>query len=361
MKKNSFLNIYKNKKVLVTGSTGFKGSWLTFWLYKLGAKVIGIGLKPEKNFKLYDQLKLKKKIKQYILNIENYEKLNNIIKKEKPDIIFHLAAQSIVSTSFKRPLKTIFTNVLGGSNILEAVRNNQTKALVYVTSDKCYLNNEKKKNYKERDILGGFDNYSASKASAEILFYSYFQSFFKNNKKINVGSARAGNVIGGGDWAEDRIVPDTAKSWIKNKELNIRNPLATRPWQHVLEPLGGYLTLARKLQQNPNLNGEAFNFGPNADESRTVLDLIKELSKYWNNLQYNQDFDNNKFHESNLLKLNCDKALHYLDWKSRLSFKETIEMTANWYSNYYIHKTSIIDFTKKQINFYQNKFLGHRN
>ena len=353
MKKNSFLNIYKNKKVLVTGSTGFKGSWLTFWLYKLGAKVIGIGLKPEKNFKLYDQLKLKKKIKQYILNIENYEKLNNIIKKEKPDIIFHLAAQSIVSTSFKRPLKTIFTNVLGGSNILEAVRNNQTKALVYVTSDKCYLNNEKKKNYKERDILGGFDNYSASKASAEILFYSYFQSFFKNNKKINVGSARAGNVIGGGDFKENRIIPDFFKAVTTNKNLIIRSPKSTRPWQHVLEPLSGYLKLGNLLLRKKISKEQypSWNFGPDPVNCKQV---IKIINMFYDSLSLPSKIKivkSKSIKESGLLSLDISKAKKELHWKPRLSLNESINFTSEWYQKFYLGE-NVEDFTEKQISLF---------
>ena len=353
MKKNSFLKIYKNKKVLVTGSTGFKGSWLSFWLHNIGAKVVGVGLKPEKNFILHDQLKLKKKIKQYIFNIENYKKLNSLIRKEKPDIIFHLAAQSIVSTSFKLPLKTIFTNVLGSSNVLEVVRNNQIKALVFVTSDKCYLNNEKKKNYRETDRLGGFDNYSASKASAEILFYSYFQSFFKNNKKIYVGSARAGNVIGGGDFKENRIIPDFFKAVTKNKALTLRSPKSTRPWQHVLEPLSGYLKLGDLLLRK-KINKERYpswNFGPNPVNCKQVIKII--------NMFYNSMFLKSKIKiikskslkESGLLSLNISKAKKELNWEPRLSLKESISFTTEWYQKFYLGE-DVEDFTTKQINLY---------
>lgn len=355
-------SVFKSKKIIVTGHTGFKGSWLTAWLDELGAELTGISLDPPTLPSHFNELNLKNLINDKRLDIRNLEKLKKVFLEVQPDFVFHLAAQPLVQTSYKLPVDTYSSNFIGSLNILESLRLlKKNCCAVMITSDKSYYNKEWEWGYRENDELGGLDPYSASKGATEIMIRSHVNSFFQDKSNIKICVARAGNVIGGGDWAEDRIVPDTAKSWIKNKELNIRNPLATRPWQHVLEPLGGYLTLARKLQQNPNLNGEAFNFGPNADESRTVLDLIKELSKFWNNLHYNQDFDNNKFHESNLLKLNCDKALHYLDWKSRLSFEETIEMTANWYSNYYIHKTSIIDFTKKQINFYQNKFLGHRN
>ena len=353
MKKNSFLKIYKNKKVLVTGSTGFKGSWLTFWLHKLGAKVVGVGLKPEKDFKLYDELKLKNKIKQYILNIENYEKLNAVIKKEKPDIIFHLAAQSIVSSSFKFPLKTIFTNVLGSSNVLEAVRNNQVKALVFITSDKCYLNNEKKKNYKENDRLGGFDNYSASKASAEILFHSYFQSFFKNSKKIYVGSARAGNVIGGGDFKKNRIIPDFFKAVTKNKALTLRNPKSTRPWQHVLEPLSGYLKLGDLLLRK-KINKKKYpswNFGPNPINCKQV---IKIISMFYDSMLLKPKIKiikSKTLKESGLLSLNISKAKKELHWEPRLTLQESIDFTADWYQKFYLSE-NVEDFTTKQIKLY---------
>ena len=260
---NSFLNNYKNLKVLVTGSTGFKGAWLSFWLNIIGAKVVGIGLKPEKGSIIFSALNLQNKIKQYFVDIRNFNNLNKIVKKEKPDIIFHLAAQSIVSTSFEKPLETFETNVIGSTNILETVRINKIPNLVYITSDKCYLNLDKQGSYKEDDILGGIDNYSSSKASAELVFNSYYQSYFKN-KFLTVGSARAGNVIGGGDFKKNRIVPDIINSLKKNKPIILRNPNATRPWQHVLEPLSGYLLLGSKLinkELKKNFDPN-WNFGP---------------------------------------------------------------------------------------------------
>ena len=353
MDNNSFLKTYKNLKVIVTGSTGFKGAWLSFWLNKIGAKVVGIGLKPEKNFVLYDELKLKNKISQYIFNIENYKKLNEIVKKEKPQIIFHLAAQSIVSESFINPLKTINSNVIGSANILETVKNNNINALVYVTSDKCYLNTGTKKSFKENDTLGGFDNYSSSKASAEILFHSYFHSFFKNNEKISAATARAGNVIGGGDFKNNRIVPDFFRAISKNKTMLIRNPKATRPWQHVLEPLSGYLKLG-SLLLNKKINSNIYpswNFGPHKINCKEVIEVI---GIFYNFLSINKKvkiIQNKKLVEANFLSLNIKKAQKELNWHPRLTLKECVKFTAEWYRNFY-SKTNLEYFTHSQIDYY---------
>ena len=282
-KNNSFLKSYKNLKVLVTGSTGFKGAWLCKWLCLLGSKVVGVGLKPEKESVLFKSFGLNKKIKQFYVDIKEFNKINRIVKKEKPDIIFHLAAQSIVSTSFKDPLYTFGTNVIGSANILESVRTNKISNLVYITSDKCYLNLGKKKSFSENDTLGGFDNYSSSKASAELIFFSYFKSYFNNQKKLNIASARAGNVIGGGDFKKDRIVPDLIKSLSQNKKIILRSPNATRPWQHVLEPLSGYLLLGQKLIDNKlksNLD-PSWNFGPYKKNCKKVITMVNLLSKQW--------------------------------------------------------------------------------
>ena len=310
MDNNSFLKTYKNLKVIVTGSTGFKGAWLSFWLNKIGAKVVGIGLKPEKNFVLYDELKLKNKISQYIFNIENYKKLNEIVKKEKPQIIFHLAAQSIVSESFINPLKTINSNVIGSANLLESIRINKVKNLVYITSDKCYLNREISGSYNETDLLGGYDNYSSSKACAELIFTSYSKSFF-NKKKLQYATARAGNVIGGGDFKKDRIVPDTIKSLMHNKNLIIRSPNSTRPWQHVLEPLSGYLNLGDKLLNSKlSLNIlPSWNFGPNTKNCKTVLEIVKRIYLKWGTDTKKIVIKrSNSFKEAKLLVLDINKS-----------------------------------------------------
>ncbi len=348
---NKFLKSYKNLNVVVTGTSGFKGAWLAYWLSNLGAKVTGISLKPEKNSILFKSLRLKNKINQYYLDITNFYKLNEIIKKTKPDIIFHLAAQSIVSTSYEKPLQTFHTNILGSANVLETYRVNRIPYLVYITSDKCYLNLNTKKNYKENDILGGLDNYSSSKASAELIFSSYFNSYFKNKKHLSVASARAGNVIGGGDMKINRIVPDIIKSLQKNKNINLRNPKATRPWQHVLEPLSGYLLLGHKLLSK-ELNFDSipsWNFGPKPVNCKSVGHITKFVVKNWGKTNLKIKIDkSSKFHESKLLSLNIQKAKKELQWEPRLNLEETIKFTVDWYKYYFNHK-SVEEITDYQI------------
>jgi CDP-glucose 4,6-dehydratase len=349
---------YKNLKVLVTGSTGFKGAWLCFWLKLLGAKIIGIGLKPEKGSIIFKKLKLEKKIKQYYFNILDYKKLNNIVKREKPKIIFHLAAQSIVSLSFKDPLKTISYNVMGSANVLEVVRKNKIANLVFITSDKCYLNDNRKNAYYENDILGGEDLYSSSKASTELIFYSYFKSFLKKNNRIKHATTRAGNVVGGGDMKADRIVPDVIKSLINKSPLFIRNPKAIRPWQHVLEPIYGYLVLGHYLIKNKlNKNIKPnWNFGPKTSNSKTVLEVVKTIILKWNINKKIIIKKNKLFKESNLLKLNSDKAKKELKWGPKLSFKETIYLTVEWYKALNSNK-NLEKITIKQINYFLKKDL----
>ena len=355
-KKNNFLKSFNNRKVLVTGSTGFKGSWLCFWLHKLNARVVGIGLKPEKNEIIFKSLKIKNKIKQYYLNINDFPKLNKVIKKEKPSIVFHLAAQSIVSEGYKDPLNTFQTNLIGSSNLLESCRINKIKNLVYITSDKCYLNEGKKARYTEKDILGGEDPYSASKAGAEIIFHSYLKSFYLNKKKINFASGRAGNVIGGGDMKKDGIIPDIIRSIKLKKKLVIRNPKFVRPWQHVLEAISGYLMLGHLLIKK-RLNSShypSWNFGPKNTKSKTVIQLVKEFFKSWGIKKDFKLLKSNQFKEAKLLVLDSKKANKELRWKSRLTFKETLGLTVEWYKNYLLKK-NLEKLTISQINYYLNK------
>ncbi len=344
---------YKNIKVLITGSTGFKGTWLSYWLSNLGAKVIGVGLPAEKDSILFKQLNLNKKISQYILDINNFTKINDLVKKEKPDLIFHLAAQSIVSTSYKEPLKTFQSNIIGSANILESYRINKTPAMVFITSDKCYLNLDKKKDYKENDILGGLDNYSSSKASAELIFCSYFYSYFKQNKKyLPIGTARAGNVIGGGDMKANRLVPDIIKSIKNNNKILIRNPNSTRPWQHVLEPLSGYLILGQKLM-NKNLKISTYpswNFGPEKKNCKNVSQVVEKILADWP-IRKKIIIKKDKMHESKFLSLNITKAKKELNWKPRLSFPQTISFTVDWYKNYF-KQNNMRKITSDQINQY---------
>ena len=349
------MKIFKNKKILVTGVTGFKGGWLACWLQILGAKVYGIGLKPEKDSIIFESLKLNKRnTENFFQDIKVFNKLNEIVKKVKPDIIFHLAAQSIVSNSFEDPRKTFETNIMGSVNILETVRLNNVPILIYITSDKCYENKEWIWSYRENDTLGGADPYSLSKASAELVFKSYYHNFFLE-KKIKSGSVRAGNVIGGGDMKKDRIVPDIIKSIVNKKNINLRNPNATRPWQHVLEPLNGYIKLANFLINNrvkynllPN-----WNFGPNIENCKNVKFITKkliQLSKSKININENKK---NKFYESNLLMLNNEKSKQELDWFPKLDINRSLEWTLEWYLNYYNNK-DMLNFTIDQITEYEN-------
>ena len=353
---SSRFKTYKNLKVIVTGSTGFKGAWLCFWLYLIGAKVVGISLKPEKNSILFKKLLLKKKIRQFYLDISNFKKLNQIIKKEKPDIIFHLAAQSVVSESYMNPLTTMTTNVIGSTNILEAVRINKIKNLVYITSDKCYLNDGRKKSYFENDILGGEDLYSASKACAELTFEAYYKSFLFKNKKLSFATTRAGNVIGGGDMKKDRIVPDVIKA-LKNKTpLIIRSPNATRPWQHVLEPVSGYLRLGeliinKKISSSVKPN---WNFGPNIINNKTVLEVVKEMISCWGIEKKINIVKNKSFKEAKLLMISNDKAKKELNWSPSLNFNETIKMTVEWYKKCFF-ENNIEEITTKQIEYFLDK------
>ena len=353
----NYLSTYKNLKVLVTGSTGFKGSWLCFWLNLINARVIGVGLKPEKGSIIFRSLNLQSKIKQHFVDITNFKKINKIIKKEKPDIIFHLAAQSIVSLSYLNPLKTLSTNILGSANILESIRVNKISHLVYITSDKCYLNVEKNVSYKETDLLGGMDNYSSSKAAAELIFKSYFKSFYKN-KFLSIATARAGNVIGGGDLKENRIVPDIIKAIQLKKNINIRSPNSTRPWQHVLEPLSGYLKLGSKLIKKEIRNNKipSWNFGPYKHNCKRVILIVKKILIFWGAEHKKITINaNSKFKESKLLSLNINKAKRELKWIPQLTLDESLKLTVDWYKDYYNKNSNIIETTKNQIKYYTKK------
>ena len=357
-----FGRIYKNKKVLITGNTGFKGSWLTTWLVKLGAGVHGISKDIPTEPSMFNELGLKRKIVHYEKDIRDLSSVNRIIEEVKPDFLFHLAAQPLVSVSYLDPIETISTNVVGTANILEALKDsNHSCICVIITSDKCYDNVEWAWGYKETDPLGGKDIYSGSKGAAELIFKSYYHSFFKKDgSNIKVVSARAGNVIGGGDWARERMVPDCIRAWSKNKIVEIRSPNATRPWQHVLEPLSGYLTLGQQLYEGNNISGESFNLGPSSQYSHTVEDLLQDLSKYWNHQDPSNAYkitDDIKFHEAGLLKLNCDKALYHLKWLPTLNYRKLIEFTGSWYFNFYNSPDNMLDFTTAQIDKYEQMAL----
>ena len=328
-------NFYKNKKVLVIGDTGFKGSWLSYWLSQMGAEVFGYALPPVGKISNYNLLSLDKIIEHEDGDIRDTESLLKVFNKIKPQIVFHLAAQALVSKSYINPKDTFETNIMGSVNVLEAVsKSNTVQSLVYITSDKCYKNKEWIWGYRENDELGGYDPYSASKASAEIIFSSYRNSFFNDNREIGLASVRAGNVVGGGDWSFDRIVPDCVNFLKKGNTIVLRNPNSTRPWQHVLEPLSGYLMLAKKLYNNPDFSG-SWNFGPNSDSIKTVEELVNLIIKIYGsgNIRYKEK--SNSYYESTLLQLNCDKANSLLKWYPKWSFNKTITKTINWYQDYF--------------------------
>ena len=361
--KFNFQKKFKNKKVLVTGHTGFKGSWLTYWLILLGAKVIGLSINIPSKPSHFKAIKLQNKIIHKRMDIRNLRLLKKTFKKHQPDYVFHLAAQSLVKRSYSDPIYTWETNTVGTLNVLESLRELRKNCIaVLITSDKSYKNLEIKRGYSENDILGGKDPYSASKASAELAIQSYISSFFPSKKtKVSIAIARAGNVIGGGDWSENRLIPDCVKLWSKNKKVLIRNPKSTRPWQHVLEAVWGYLLLASSLKKNKKLHGEAFNFGPSNTKNYNVIFLVQLMRKYWKKVSWKVVKRNKKnFFESNLLKLNCNKAKTNLKWKCILSFAESINMVANWYKSYYSKPKKIYKISFNQIKEYE-KLLKKRS
>ncbi|MBT5953195.1 CDP-glucose 4,6-dehydratase [bacterium] len=356
MKTGSFGNTFYNKRVLITGHTGFKGSWLTQWLLMLGAKVTGLSDKVPTNPSLFDVLNLKDSISDIRIDITNYSSVLDEINKAAPDIVFHLAAQSIVNIGFSDPLGTFMSNAVGTMNVLEAIRvGDKPKAVVLITSDKAYKNKEWVWGYRESDELGGDDPYSASKGCAELIIQSYVKSFFKDKKGLpNIASARAGNVIGGGDWSDSRLIPDIIRSWKNNESLSIRSPESTRPWQHVLEPLRGYLELGQDLLNDSENHGESFNFGPDARLIKSVSELLESFSSYFENIKWIEKASESKNIEHGLLKLCCDKALSRLDWLPILDFEATIKYTATWYLSYYKNPESIQKFTRDQIEQYND-------
>ena len=355
---NNFQNLKKtflNKKVLITGHTGFKGSWLSLWLIRFGAKVYGISKDIPSNPSHYKQLNISRKIKGYFFEIQNKKKLKQTIKKIKPDYIFHLAAQAIVKKSFTDPLTTWDTNLFGTMSLLESLRTIKFKKeiiVILITSDKAYKNLEFKRGYKENDLLGGEDPYSASKGSVEILINSYIKSFFLD-KNIKFAVARAGNVIGGGDWSYERLIPDCVKSWSLNKKVILRNPNSTRPWQHVLEVLFGYLKLAFLLKKKFIKSNEAFNFGPYRSNKMKVIDLVKEMRRHWKKVEWKvSSKNNNSYKEARLLQLNSNKAKRKLKWKCILSQEQTIKFVSEWYKSFYAKNSKKI-ISNQQINYYE--------
>ena len=356
-----FDSVYKGKKVLVTGHTGFKGSWLSLWLQSLGADVIGVSDRVPTNPSHFDAIEMARNLEDIRLDVLEGERLGEVLKECRPDFVFHLAAQALVKESYANPIRTFQTNAIGSLNVLEALRSvSYPVTVIMITSDKVYDNVEWVWGYRETDTLGGKDPYSASKSMAEIAIRSYVSSFLPVDGPVKVGIARAGNVIGGGDWAEARIVPDCMTAWSEKKAVSIRNPSSTRPWQHVLEPLGGYLLLGRELHKDRKHHGEAYNFGPAARQSHSVADLINEMEKHWKNVRWEDlSGETSRFHEAGLLKLNCDKAAFHLRWQPVLEFEETVQFTVDWYREFYQGRT-MRGYSLQQIQNYSKK-AGERN
>lgn len=340
---------YQNKKVLVTGHTGFKGSWLSLWLSMLGAKVYGYAL-PMETKTLYDVCPMKNLLADECLgDIRDRETLNGFFRKNKPEIVFHLAAQPLVRLSYSEPVLTYETNVIGTLNVLEAARACESvKAFVNITTDKCYENKEKKEGYREDEPMGGYDMYSSSKGCAELLTASYRRSFLENAKPFALASARAGNVIGGGDWAKDRLVPDCIKAFQKKEVVFIRSPKAVRPWQHVLEPLAGYLRLGQLLLTDPLSYVQGYNFGPEESSVLTVADVAKLTAKYWGAGTVETGRADG-LHEATLLQLNNQKAKEELGIYPVYSAFLAVEKSVDWYRAYYENSQNMLDFTRSQI------------
>jgi len=350
---NKQKKFWRNKKVLITGNSGFKGSWLSLALKDLGANIIGISSKKnDSKLLMSNYLNISKKIRTYNADIINYKLINKIINKEKPQIIFHLAAQPLVRKSYEDPYKTFCTNALGTVNLLESIRKiNYRIAFINITTDKVYKQKKINKIFKVSDELGGNDIYSASKACSDMITHAYYSSFFKKNKLVGIATARAGNVIGGFDWAKNRIIPDFFRAFNDKKKLIIRMPNSIRPWQHVIDVISGYLILAKKLYENPKKFSNSWNFGPKKNSNKKVIDLIKQLNTI-NNNKVNLLIKKSNFHEENIIKLDSKTSIDSLGWKQKIDFKKSINLTSEIYQKYLTKKLCYNDF-KNQI----RKFL----
>lgn len=343
---NLFQNVYSGRRVLITGHTGFKGSWLAFWLHKLGADVTGVALPPSTDHSHWDALKLP--ITSITADIRDEGAVQRVVEACKPEIIFHLAAQPLVRRSYKDPLETWSTNVIGTANVLDACRNQQSiRAIVVVTTDKCYENREWQWGYREDDKLGGHDPYSASKAATELVAASYRHAFFCQDASPLLATGRAGNVIGGGDWSEDRLIPDLVRSLAARRTLTIRSPEATRPWQHVLESLSGYLLLGQKLLLQEKRAAASWNFGPGLDGNCSVKDVLSRLAAEWPSLAWEKT-DQPQPHESQLLYLDSSNARSLLGWRPVWSLSETLMRTADWYRAWFERGEIITDHQLNQ-------------
>lgn len=357
-----FRDFYKGKKVFVTGHTGFKGSWLTLWLKSMGAEVLGYSLEPNTQPSMFEELRIYGQCRNEFGNILDFKKLLSAMKQFKPEIVFHLAAQPLVRLSYSEPIMTYETNVIGSLNVLEAAKQcGSVVSFVNVTTDKCYENKEVARGYKEDEPMGGYDMYSSSKGCVEIMSSSFRRSFLQGDDGYAMATARAGNVIGGGDWAADRLIPDCVRYINEGKQIEIRNPIAVRPWQHVLEPLSGYLLLGQKLFEDGKKYAEGFNFGPNEDSVLKVADVAQKVVEYYGKgevVVHKRD----DLHEANLLMLNIEKAEKVLGWKPTYSADKAIEKSVEWYKNFYENKEQdMFELTINQISEYEENIAWNKN
>jgi CDP-glucose 4,6-dehydratase len=351
------LSSYAGKRIFVTGHTGFKGAWLTFLLVELGADVRGFALSPASVPSHFELLKLQDRIGHVVGDIRDASALNNEIQEFQPEFVFHLAAQALVKRSYDNPAETFDTNVMGSVNLLDAVRKcDSVRSLVYITSDKCYENVEWIWGYRENDQMGGHDPYSASKGAAEIVFSAYARSYFSSRPELGAATSRAGNVIGGGDWADNRIIPDCIRAIEDGQPIRLRNPNATRPWQHVLEPLSGYLILGARLRTNPDKFSGSWNFGPSTSGVRTVEDVASKLVDHLGRGSIEIEESQKSHHEANLLQLNCDKANQLLNWAPRWGVEKTLLATAEWFK-VYMDGGGIETITRTQLHNYYPELL----
>jgi len=346
-------NFWKNKKVLLTGHTGFKGSWLSIWLKKIGVDLIGFSKDVPTEPSLFELANVSKDMTSVMGDIRNFSVVQEIIEKNQPDIIIHMAAQALVRDSYKNPLETFSTNIMGTANVLEAIKiSKKTRVMINVTSDKCYENKGIGNNFSEDAAMGGYDPYSSSKGCSELISSAYRNSFYNiedfESHKLSLATVRAGNVIGGGDWAKDRLIPDIIKGIRDKRTIEIRNIEAIRPWQFVLEPLNGYLLLAEKMWEDGKKFSESWNFGPNNDDCKSVKWILEKIAEKWNE-EIKWDKKNVKnLHEALVLKLNCEKAKTRLEWRTKLDINQTIEWTINWYKEF-LKKSNMKKYTDEQI------------
>lgn len=331
---------YRSRRVLVTGHTGFKGSWLSLWLSQLGAEVIGFALEPPSIPNLFEVINLQREVTHIYGDVRDYDHLLAAFDSYKPEMVFHLAAQPLVRRSYQEPRLTYETNVMGAVNVLEAVRQTPgVRVVAIITSDKCYENREWTRGYREEDPMGGLDPYSSSKGCCELVTSAYLRSFFSpehhsDASRVALASVRAGNVIGGGDWGMDRLVPDCIRALSRQKEIVLRYPQAVRPWQHVLDPLGGYLLLGAKLWEDRNAYAGSWNFGPHENDTWTVVEVVQEIIRLWGEGSYRVD-GNPKLHETRHLKLDCRKSRTHLGWRPQYAIQDALSLTVQWYRAFY--------------------------